>query len=163
MRSLRLATAVALLATAAFTGLAATGSADASPRPHQALRLASMHAAPAHAAPRPATAHPLRVADPAAYARQKAAANAVADARQHAASSAPLAPTTSRSFAGIRDSSSAPSDSTGAIGTTRYIELVNSGYAIFNRTADTPINTGTLLDLMGSTDGFGFDNIFDPR
>src|SRR5919112_2645621 len=39
-------------------------------------------------------------------------------------------PDTFRSWEGIRDQRVAPSDSTGAIGPTRYIELINVRYAI---------------------------------
>jgi len=90
-----------------------------------ALRL--NHPAPAGARPRPVTAVPLRVPDRAAYAAQKAAANAAAArlaAGRSRPSATPLAPSLPRNWAGLRDTTDAPSDSTGAIGTTRYIELV---------------------------------------
>jgi hypothetical protein len=51
-----------------------------------------------------------------------------------------------------------PSDSTSAIGPTRYIELVNERYAIYDRANDTPISTGPLSDLAAST-----GNLFDVQ
>jgi hypothetical protein len=57
---------------------------------------------------------------------------------------------TFRSWEGIRNSKGGtPSDSTGAIGPTRYIELINIRYAIYDRTSNRPINTGTLNELVG--------------
>jgi hypothetical protein len=41
-----------------------------------------------------------------------------------------LAPQKLRSWEGIRDPNVGPSDSTGAVGTSRYVELVNSKFAI---------------------------------
>jgi hypothetical protein len=54
-----------------------------------------------------------------------------------------------RNWAGQRDTTDAPSDSTGAIGTTRYIELVNSKVAIYSRASNTPTASGALLNLTG--------------
>jgi hypothetical protein len=70
------------------------------------------------------------------------------------------APATVRGFNGIRQPNSAPSDSTGAVGTTRYIELVNTNFAIYNKTSNTPLATGTLNQLAGEPAG---NNIFDPQ
>lgn len=42
-----------------------------------------------------------------------------------------------------------PPDTTGAIGTTRYIQLVNAQAGIFNRTTGALIGSGTLDDLAG--------------
>src|SRR5215211_597797 len=58
-------------------------------------------------------------------------------------------PETFRSWEGIRDPRPTPSDSTGAIGPTRYIELINIRYAIYDRTSNRPIGTGTLNELAG--------------
>jgi hypothetical protein len=58
-------------------------------------------------------------------------------------------PETFRSWEGIRDPRPTPSDSTGAIGPTRYIELINIRYAIYDRTSNRPIGTGTLNELVG--------------
>src|SRR5215210_4804495 len=92
------------------------------------------------------------VPDQGAYERAKAAA------RRHAggggkttyAAAQGADPETFRSWEGIRNrKGGTPSDSTGAIGPTRYIELINVRYAIYNRTSNRPINTGTLNDLVG--------------
>ena len=48
---------------------------------------------------------------------------------------------------GLNDTSTTPSDSTGAIGPTRYIQLVNQKAGIFNRTTAALINSGTLNTL----------------
>ncbi|MDQ5811979.1 MAG: hypothetical protein M3358_14840 [Actinomycetota bacterium] len=67
-----------------------------------------------------------------------------------------------RSWEGIRDPRTAPSDSTGAIGPTRYIELINLRYAIYDRTNNTPIDTGELNELAGEPPRPRAD-IFDPQ
>ena len=54
----------------------------------------------------------------------------------------PLAPTKRRSWTGINDTNSTPPDETSAVGTSRYIELVNSKFAIYNKTGNTPVGTG---------------------
>src|SRR5262245_29127463 len=117
--------AVAVATSAAF---ASAGAAMASAHPRAAARTALAvgvnHPAPAGLTPRAVGAVPLRVPNPAAYAAQKAAANAAAArlaARRSASPHAALAPSIVRNWAGQRDTNSAPSDSTGAIGTTRYI------------------------------------------
>ena len=71
-------------------------------------------------------------------------------------------PTTFRSWEGIRDPRGAPSDSTGAIGPTRYIELINVRYAIYDRTSNTPIDTGELNELAGEPP-FPKADVFDPQ
>ena len=91
------------------------------------------------------------VPNDAAYARQKAAAAAAAPANRHVFDvHAPLAPTAARSFNGIRQPNSAPSDSTGAVGPTRYIELVNTNFAIYSKTSNTPMSTGSLNTLANA-------------
>jgi len=109
---------------------------------------------------------PVRVPNPSAYAAQKAAAN-VAAARLAARASAPataaLAPSFVRNWAGQRDTTAAPSDSTGAIGTTRYIELVNSRAAIYSRTSNTPTASGSLLQLTGCATSACTDSVFDVQ
>ncbi|MEJ7629726.1 MAG: hypothetical protein WKF54_09060 [Nocardioidaceae bacterium] len=96
--------------------------------------------------------------DPSAYQRAKSRANARSSTRSGPKSSL-LTPTQRANFAGIRDTSGVPSDSTGAIGTTRYIELVNSKYGIYSRT-NALVGTGTLNTLVGAS---SFDNVFDPQ
>jgi hypothetical protein len=102
------------------------------------------------------------VPNPPAIANDKAAANARAASGGASSAAAPpqQAPTAFRSWEGVLDTSSAPSDSTGAIGTKRYIELVNRQFAIYNRTSNTPISTGTLNSLAGQLSSA---NSFDPQ
>jgi hypothetical protein len=61
------------------------------------------------------------------------------------------APTALRSWKGIFQSGITPPDTTAAIGTTRYVELINTSYAIYGRTANTPIAKGSLHLLTGDT------------
>jgi hypothetical protein len=121
---------------------------------------------PAGVRPRPMTAIPLRVPDPAAYAAQKAAADAAAaqlGAGRSRLTAAALAPSLPRNWAGLRDTTDAPSDSTGAIGTTRYIELVNAKVAIYSRTSNTPTASGSLLALTGCVTQLCTDSVFDVQ
>ena len=91
------------------------------------------------------------VPDQDAYERAKAGAQRLAGGGGNTTYAAAQGadPETFRSWEGIRDPRPAPSDSTGAIGPTRYIELINIRYAIYDRTSNHPINTGTLNDLVG--------------
>jgi hypothetical protein len=75
---------------------------------------------------------------------------------------APEPPEVFRSWEGIRDPRVAPSDSTGAIGPTRFIELINVRYAIYKRTSNTPIDTGELNELAGEPP-FPRADVFDPQ
>ncbi len=98
--------------------------------------------------------------DAAAYARGKA----VLDSLPAASSSLSLptqalASSTTRSWQGINDTTVTPSDSTGAIGPGRYVELVNLKFAIYNRTSNTPLATGSLASLTGDTSG----HLSDPQ
>ncbi len=104
------------------------------------------------------------VSDEAGYAKEKARANAgrrTADAprsssrvpRSPAIDGAPL-----RSWQGVEDATGSPTDSTGAVGTTRYIEVINSKIAIYDRTNDTPLSTAGLDALTGET-----GHLFDPQ
>jgi hypothetical protein len=90
----------------------------------------------------------------------KAAANAASGAAEQAGNEADLAPAGGtpqspsvpvilREFAGEFDPTATPSDSTGAIGTTRYVQLVNTRFAIYNRTSTTPLASGPLNTLAG--------------
>jgi hypothetical protein len=161
----RCAAALVLAASAVFVS---AGTAGASARPQAASRTALVvglnRPAPAGVTPRPMGVVPLRVPNPAVYAAQKAAANA---AEGRPSSSAPattgLAPAFLRNWAGQRDTTAAPSDSTGAIGTTRYIELVNARAAVYSRTSNTPTASGSLLQLTGCATAGCTDNVFDPQ
>ncbi len=163
---------VAALALAVPAALASTAAAAAGARPQGGpARLTLVphvnRPAPAGVRGRPVGTVPLRVPDPNVYAAQKAAANAAAArVAPQAAASAPavLAPSLVRNWAGQRDTTVAPSDSTGAIGTTRYIELVNDKVAIYNRTSNTPAASGPLLQLTGcATTNCTGDNAFDVQ
>src|SRR6266581_7222533 len=161
------AAALVLAASAVFVS---AGTAGASARPQAASRTALVvglnRPAPAGVTPRPMGVVPLRVPNPAVYAAQKAAANAAAGQRAgRPARSAPavLAPVFLRNWAGQRDTSVAPSDSTGAIGTSRYIELVNARAAVYSRTSNTPTAAGSLLQLTGCATPTCTDNVFDPQ
>lgn len=100
------------------------------------------------------------------YDRQKARATRRAAARDALASplgapaSGPLAPVRLRGWAGINDPNSAPPDETSAVGTTRYVELVNSRFAIYDKTSNAPLSTGTLHSLLGAPSGV---DLFDPQ
>jgi hypothetical protein len=103
------------------------------------------------------------VPDQEAYERAKAKAAQKAEQRSgEVQPSAPgdKAPVASRSWEGVFDTNSSPSDSTGAIGPTRYIELVNRKFAIYNRTSNTPVSSGSLQNLVGTPPNI---NVFDPQ
>src|SRR5215217_7319884 len=91
------------------------------------------------------------VPDQDAYERAKAGAQRLAGGggKTSYAAAQSADPETFRSWEGIRDPRPAPSDSTEAIGPTRYIELINIRYAIYDRTSNRPINTGKLNELVG--------------
>jgi hypothetical protein len=164
----QLAAALALAASAVLVsaGAAAAGTAPQG-RHASALAVHASRPVPAGVTPRAGPAVPLRVPDRAAYAAEKAAANTAAArlAGRHsaAAGASVLAPTIARNWAGQRDTTAAPSDSTGAIGTTRYIELVNAKAAIYNRTSNTPTASGSLLTLTGCASSTCVDSVFDPQ
>ena len=109
------------------------------------------------------------VPDQARYERQKARLTRRAAGLEPltAPLSGPLAPSivSGRSFMGINNPNVAPPDETSAVGVTRYVELVNTNFAIYNKTSNTPINTGTINSLAGaaSTDSvFDVQVIWDP-
>jgi hypothetical protein len=163
---------VAALALAVPAALASTAAATASARaqagpPRLTLVPHVNRSAPPGVRGRFAGAVPLRVPDSSAYAAQKAAANAAAGrlpAGAPASSPAVLAPSFVRNWAGLNDPTVAPSDSTGAIGTTRYIELVNDKVGIYNRTSNTPTASGPLLQLTGcATTNCAGDDAFDVQ
>jgi hypothetical protein len=63
-------------------------------------------------------------------------------------------------FAGQSSVNSSPTDSTGAIGTTRYIQTINSIVRIYNRTTHATIGSGTLNQLANNASTV---NSFDPQ
>jgi hypothetical protein len=105
---------------------------------------------------------------PAAYGQVKAAANrrAAFDRARNKAGTGAAAATgysnVSPSFDGIYDTGSTPPDTTGAIGPDRYIETVNTDYAIYDRSG-TLLNSGGLDALTGISTGlFGYA-LSDPQ
>jgi hypothetical protein len=100
----------------------------------------------------------------------KAAANARAGVNQGAAATSQAAggatvssyANVSPSFDGIYQSGGTPPDTTGAIGPDRYIEAVNTSYAIFSRSG-TVLGNGSLSSLTGVQTGlFGY-GLSDPQ
>jgi hypothetical protein len=92
-------------------------------------------------------------------AKRAAARAAKATSSSGPPSPAPLASTV-RSWSGIRDPNNAPPDTTSAIGTSRYIELINTRFAIYRRNDTVPISKGNLAGLLG---GRRSDFITDPQ
>jgi len=94
------------------------------------------------------------------YQQQKTRLTSQAEARQALASpfGGSLAPSIvpGKSWRGINDTKAAPPDETSAVGTTRYVELVNSKYAIYRKGGNAPISTGSLGALSGLS-GSHFD------
>ena len=68
----------------------------------------------------------------------------------------------SPSFQGTYQSGLTPPDTTGAIGPDRYVETVNTQYAIYSRTG-TKINSGSLSSLTGVPGGFFGYSLSDPQ
>jgi hypothetical protein len=104
------------------------------------------------------------------YAQAKAAANAKAGLSAHgqAAAASGTGPTVtsypnvSPSFGGIYQTGVTPPDTTGAIGPDRYIETINTSYAIYSRTGAL-MNSGSLSALTGVSTGlFGYA-LSDPQ
>ena len=126
---------------------------------------ATLKASLVSAAPKPATAAlslPVRVQDPARYAREKAAAERAYGAWSVAHSSVfgPGLPTQTAipalnkpglSAAGAGGST--PPDTTGAIGPASYLEMVNSEIAVYSRStlASPPISTAPEDTFVGSS------------
>ncbi len=80
-------------------------------------------------------------------------------------SASPQVPTILTSMGGRYDASLTPPDTTGAAGTTRYVQLVNSRFGIIDRSTDTLLAGGTLNALAGFGSAvFSFDPqiIWDP-
>jgi hypothetical protein len=89
------------------------------------------------------------VAHPRAYAAAKAAAARHSGPAPPARAAAPAAALSGPSWKGLYDPTAAPSDSTGAVGTTRYVELVNTRYGIYDR-AGVALDRGPLATLVGA-------------
>ena len=160
---------VCLVALAALSGLAVPGAQAAGPQDPSgstALQLASD--LPRTNGIGRTAAHGYLPLHPDALAAAKAAANRRAGVRggsAQAASTAPAVtayPNVSPSFAGTYQSGLTPPDTTGAIGPDRYIETVNTSYAIYDRSG-VQLNTGSLSALTGISGGlFGY-SLSDPQ
>lgn len=156
----------AALASAAFVVGVAPGLASAKTVNPKIQRAASMrHAdtAPLSGAAKRAVTHGYLVPNQNRYDRQKARATRRAEATEALsapATSGPLAPSKIRAWNGINNPNNAPPDETSAVGTGRYIELVNSNFAIYNKTGTTPVGTGSLNSLIGAPSGV---DVFDPQ
>jgi hypothetical protein len=111
-------------------------------------------------AQRAAISGQLLVGDPVSYATAKARAERAVAAPSTGESTLPKAPSTQRNWQGVNQLSAAPSDSTGAIGTQRYVELVNSLVGIYDRTNNAPIAAATLNTLTGAGNA---PQVFDPQ
>ena len=167
-RLLVAAAALAMPAALMSTAAAATGIRPQAGPPRLVTAVRANVPAPAGVRARSVGSLPVRVASPSAYAGQKAAANAAASRLNPRASASaptrtPLAPSLVRNWAGQLDTTDAPSDSTGTIGTTRYTELVNSKAAIYSRTSNTPTASGPLLSLTGCATSACTDSVFDVQ
>ncbi|TMC49189.1 MAG: hypothetical protein E6J14_08950 [Chloroflexi bacterium] len=97
------------------------------------------------------------VGDEARYAALKEAAIAKAPGWQGVAAARPsrppastAAPAPSPSFGGVRENDLSPSDSTGAIGTTEYVEAINVQLALYSRSG-SKIASGPAEKLTGTT------------
>ena len=109
------------------------------------------------------------VPNQAAYRRAKAAAATRAGQVQSSQSSnsGVLAafgdPDVFLEWTGARDPNVTPPDTTGAVGTSRYIELINDRYAIYSRSGGT-VASGSLRSLAGANTNFVTDPqiIWDP-
>ncbi|MEA2506655.1 MAG: hypothetical protein QOH48_1273 [Actinomycetota bacterium] len=99
---------------------------------------------------------PFRVPDQALYARLKKEANQRAHSTK-AIAPVPSAPVTTVAKNGLNDPNWAPSDSNGAAGTGKYIEMVNNQVGIFSTSLDllSQITLGSFL-------GAGSDYVTDP-
>jgi hypothetical protein len=102
------------------------------------------------------------VPDQRAYesAKAKAARRSVGASFAEPLSPEQLAPSTTSSWAGAFDADFAPSDSTGAVGTQRFIQLVNSQFAIYDKGSPTPISSGSLNTLANASVA---DTLFDVQ
>lgn len=104
------------------------------------------------------------------FGHAKAAANERAGLNGHSSGGAVVSggpvvtsyPNVSPSFDGVFQTGLTPPDTTGAVGPDRYIETINTAYAIYSRTGSL-LNSGTLDALTGITTGpFGYA-LSDPQ
>ncbi len=113
--------------------------------------------APSNGAP---YAIPFRPLNPAGYAQAKALANAQAGLMPVPAPLVgPLVPGTFVSWQGINNTTLTPSDSTGAIGTTEYIEFINTNIAVYGRNGSL-LSQNTMTGFSGRPSS---DFVSDPQ
>lgn len=157
-----------LAGIAAAAALVAAQAASAAPAPPRAV---TAHPSPAAdgtlgKAARTAVHQGYLVPNQRAYDRQKRAADRAAERRDALELHAPLAdtprraPAVGRSWGGETSAAFAPSDSTGAVGNSNFIQLVNSKFAIYDKSHSTPLSTGTLNTLAGVSSA---DTLFDVQ
>jgi len=139
------------------------GDGTMSPAARAALTRGPLPMSPAHVERKRAADQESEAAEAAGRMRRSGASPAEAGG-EAAAAQAP-AVVGSLSFAGQSNPNLSPSDSTGSIGPTRYIQTVNSSARIYNRSTGATIATGTLNQLAGlSSSVFTFDPqiMWDP-
>jgi hypothetical protein len=159
-RSAGLALAGALIVCASLVAPALASPSDESPRVVPATPDPGADGSLGVAA-RKALRQGYLVPDQRAYERRKRQpARGTAAALTRPLSTEQLAPTTIAAWSGAYDTSFAPSDSTGAVGTQRFIELVNSEFAIYDKTSTTPMSAGMLNTLAGVSSA---DTLFDVQ
>src|SRR5436190_2335881 len=129
----------ALLAVALpVIALAGSLSADAAARDLRVAPATPLTQGPLSSAQKQLLRQGYLVPNQARYDRAKARAARRAPEPVAAAAFAPQAPTASPSFKGLRDTSVGPPDTTGAVGTSRFIETINDKFAIYDKTSSTP-------------------------
>jgi hypothetical protein len=158
-----------IVAGALIAPLCVTGSALAAGGEHSVpTRAVPAHPSPGAdgtlgAAARRAISQGYLVPNQRDYQRTKVGAKATHQGRSApggSEASGTSSPALGRSWAGLDDAGFAPSDSTGAIGTTTFVELVNSEFGIYNRSSNTPLATGDLTALAGVS---ASDSVFDVQ
>jgi hypothetical protein len=161
---------LSLSALAALAGAspALSGSGSTASNPKPLLAASAVGPSPGGRPIGPIGFLPLHARD---YARAKAAANARAGLTPSSArhgGGGGGGPTVSSytnvspSFNGTYFTGGTPPDTTGAIGPDRYIETVNTNYAIYSRSGSL-INGGSLSSLTGISTGFFGYNLSDPQ
>jgi hypothetical protein len=100
------------------------------------------------------------VPDPAGYVQAKAALEARSTRNPTTGGGRAVPPSEVREFSGTFDPRTIPPDPTGAIGLKRYVQLVNTRYAIFKRDGSR-VSSGDLGVLTGL--GRNFPYLTDPQ
>src|SRR3954451_3652597 len=159
-------TTLVALMIAALSLLAAADASAAAPK----LRAVRAHPSPASDGTiSPAARRALRqgylVPNQHAYENQKRAAAKAAPTHPFSLTApfstpAQLAPSINRSWSGQASPGFAPSDSTGAAGNSNFIQLVNSKFAIYNKSNSAPLSTGSLNTLANASSA---DTLFDVQ